>query len=851
MKKFLLLVLTAVSAICAAIGFSGCYIDDMVVVSDGTFIYSYRQSQTYCGVVGCEKSVSGEISIPYEYDGLPVTAVYSLGKTELISGVTIHKDITYISADAFKDLSSLENITVDGENKNFRSADGILYDYGISTLLCIPDGNKAENYTVPQSVTKIGAYAIGRCKNLKSVNVHAGFDNLEKIFKNCVSLENISVASDDKNYSSENGVLFNKDLTELMFYPVNKKDKSFTVPETVYKISFGAFEGVKNLEKLTLHFIGHNDDANRSDSSHFGYIFGAETYSQNERFVPRSLNTVNITGGFINSYAFAGCTAIEEINVSGNASLYSCIFDNCTGLRQLSFGENVNFHNYFIGEGTASLESIKLPYLYGTKFSDLFNFDAYVPYSLKNVEVMGGDIPSWYFYDCKYIERVTINEGVTSLGFCAFRGCKALSEINYFMGENKAVYDKESAPFINAANADGGATINLNENIKEINDNLFRGMGQIAGINFPEQSLTRIGDFAFASSMTLTELNIPDSVTELGQYAFGRYLIGGSENSIETLTLGKNLKTIKGYGRQIPAIVVFPSLKVLNFNCENLDDPDLTTYPFINAGKNSDGVTLNIGKAVTRIPDHIFEFGNIKNVTFADGSPCAIGRQAFGSTTIEAISLPSRVTSLGSQTFTDCTLLKNVSFYASTENILTTTFNNCTALESITAVGEGNYKTVDGVLFNEDLTELILYPLCKADASYQIPEGVKIIGGSSFYKAKKLTDITFPAGLEEIKGLAFCGCSALKDVNLPDGVNTLTYRAFADCTSLETAIIPASVRIFGYSTFDGCTSLKIYYTGTEEQKDLMLRNGQNPEEYGVPLLPYSTPNLIEHISRNS
>ena len=84
-----------------------------------------------------------------------------------------------------------------------------------------------KNVTVPQFVTEIG----------------------EDAFDGCTSLESITVEQNNRNYESENGVLFNAGKTELVYYPIAKRG-DYTIPDSVERIAAYAFEGNKYLETL-------------------------------------------------------------------------------------------------------------------------------------------------------------------------------------------------------------------------------------------------------------------------------------------------------------------------------------------------------------------------------------------------------------------------------------------------------------------------------------------------------------------------------------------------------------------------------------------------------------------------
>jgi hypothetical protein len=84
------------------------------------------------------------------------------------------------------------------------------------------------------------------------------------------------------------------------------------------------------------------------------------------------------------------------------------------------------------------------------------------------------------------------------------------------------------------------------------------------------------------------------------------------------------------------------------------------------------------------------------------------------------------------------------------------------------------YASVDGVLYNKDLTTLIKYPIAKAGEKFDIPESVTTIGRGAFANATNLTGVNIPESVQKIEISAFMSCSALTSITIPDGVTTIS-----------------------------------------------------------------------------
>ena len=177
-----------------------------------------------------------------------------------------------IGTDAFLSCANLEEIIVAEGNNSYSSIDGVLYDKNKTTLLKCPD--KKSQVTIPTSVTAIenGAFtgchglttieipnsvksissqAFFSCRNLTTVSIGNSVTTIENgAFSACISLEGIVVSEENPVYSSLDGVLYNKDKTELLKWP--DKKLSVTIPESVTSIGDWAFYYCSGLTSITL-----------------------------------------------------------------------------------------------------------------------------------------------------------------------------------------------------------------------------------------------------------------------------------------------------------------------------------------------------------------------------------------------------------------------------------------------------------------------------------------------------------------------------------------------------------------------------------------------------------------------
>jgi hypothetical protein len=160
-----------------------------------------------------------------------------------IKKVTIEQGVTFIGNTAFFDCTELTDVEL---------PDGLLkIDYE-AFLGC----KKLAKIRFPESLLSIGSHAFGGCEKLTSIFIpkkveYLGGDEISGCFSGCSKLKEIIVDDRNPEFSSLDGVLFNKAKTLLIRYPEGKEDTSYNVPDTVIYIKDEAFYFCKNLIAVT------------------------------------------------------------------------------------------------------------------------------------------------------------------------------------------------------------------------------------------------------------------------------------------------------------------------------------------------------------------------------------------------------------------------------------------------------------------------------------------------------------------------------------------------------------------------------------------------------------------------
>ncbi len=456
-----------------------------------------------------------------------------------------------------------------------------------------------------------------------------------------------------------------------------------------------------------------------------------------------------------------------------------------------------------------------------------------IPQTINDETITG--IGASAFSDCSRLKSITIPDSVTSIGNYAFYGCTALTEINF----NATAMDDLSSDnyvFYNAGTSGTGITVNIGANVTKIPAYLFLPYSssslfapKIASVVFAENSQCKsIGNYAFRYCKSLTSITIPSSVKSIGYYAFyyctslksvtipdSVESIGYSAfyncTSLTSIAIPNSVTSIGNY-----AFYKCTALTEINFNATAMNDLSSNNYVFCNAGQSGNGITVNIGANVTKIPVYLFGQNDssyapkITSVVFAEKSQCksigysafynctslksvtignsveSIGDYAFGScTSLESITIPDSVTSIGHSAFYNCTSLTSIAIPNSVTSIGNEAFYNCTSLESVTipdsveSIGEYAFEDCTSLVYNEydnghylgneNNKYVVLVKAKSTDInSCQIHANTKVIYYRAFYGCTSLTSITIPDSVTSIGNYAFLSCNGLTSITFED-----------------------------------------------------------------------------------
>lgn len=230
-----------------------------------------------------------------------------------------------------------------------------------------------------------------------------------------------------------------------------------------------------------------------------------------------------------------------------------------------------------------------------------------------------------------------------------------------------------------------------------------------------------------------------------------------------------------------------------------------STFPFCDIDERlSTTITeVYIPSTVTEIGHNAFLYNTkLKKVHVAANTKLKIISEGafFDCWSLQEISIPSTVTTIGPFAFLRCSSLEEIKLPDSVKKLEMATFEECYSLKRV----DCSVAEIEQDVFKD----------CTSLESIVIPSGIEVIEREVFLNCKNLKKVQLPDSLKQIGANAFEGCSSLKEITLPDGLEMILVGAFSDCESLEEISIPQNVYKLGCGVFKGCFNLKkVYFYG--------------------------------------
>lgn len=385
--------------------------------------------------------------------------------TNLIDGCTglkklkLSKNISKIEGN-LSGLTSLQEVNINNGSAKYMSEDGVLYNRDKTELICYPNDKQQENYVAPESLIKILNGITS--KKLKGITLLENVSEIKVGFAGCLNLEMINVDKDNQYYSSEDGVLYNRDKTELICYPNNKKQQSYVMPDNLTKIPWDFSN--KNLKSITL---SKNITNWGCSSENFENLQELNVNEDN-------LNYSSEDGILYNKYkteiiCWPSNKQTEKYITPDNLKILPWDID-LSNLKSITLGKSIEKIDYYLGN-LNKLQEINVNeenQHYSSEDGVLFDKnkeillqypnnkegESYtIPISVKKIG-KNEEYDSWEGFGFnEKIKRITLTRNVEQINF-DFSYCTKLQEINvdtdnsYFLSENGILFDKDKKKLI-------------------------------------------------------------------------------------------------------------------------------------------------------------------------------------------------------------------------------------------------------------------------------------------------------------------------------------------------------------------------------------------------------------------
>lgn len=600
-------------------------------------------------------------------------------------------------------------------------------------------------FKMATSIDSIAGYAFYQCGELDSINISTSVKFIgDQAFGNSSAV--IVVDASNLNYSSKDGVLYNKDRSTLIHCPISYSG-DFIFPSTVTDIEASAFNKASSINSFTTCeatpiILSTNDYIFYGVNVENAILYvpngskalyqAAEVWKDFQNIVETEmvkLNSPGTLGTVLGSERLANDTSLVIFGEM-DARDFKAIRDLMPKIKLLDL-RDVSIKAYSGTDGTLALSNsypaneipISAFYNSTSKISKTELIEIKLPMS---ITAIGNEA----FKGCSGLIDITLNNSITSIGAGAFENCSSFTQISF------------------------------PDKLNSINDNTFSNCKKMQIANAIPTTITRIGKHAFENCESVTSITLPQLLTSIDEYAFS-----GCSNVAQELLLSDSIKTIGAHSFE---------------NCSSLTGVKLpqkleTIAPYTFAGCKSISTAV-LPDSLKYINENAFE--NCSTLSLIDLSTKvkSIGNEAFKncSSLNQRLTFKNPETTIGDGSFYGCSKLFVVDLPKYLKTLPKNVFKNCTSLQYINLTD--SIITIENNAF-ENCSGL--------SANFILPKNLITFNDSAFANSSLRGTLTIPSKVTTIGKGTFAGCRNLTMLSIPGSVSYIGSNAFSDCSGLK------------------------------------------------------------------
>ena len=483
-KQTTRLVLAACLAVIFSVGYSSAQ-------SSGVFQnFQYTATATEVTIISYPSYLGGSVTVPSTINGLPVTVIgqrafynnqnltsitlptsiktisaAAFSGCSRISSFTIPGSVTSITSNVFEGCTNLSSISVSSSNTQYSSLDGILYNKSRTALITLPQ-YKSGAVALPSTLTTIRESSTNACSRITSISIPASVTSILSTFGACRMLASITVDPANPNYSSRDGMLYNKDFSVLIRVPGAKTGKVVVEEGTSFS---GAFSSAFSVEEVVLP---------ASTTAITDFMF--DDCEKLRTFVLPAGTTS------IGRFAFRFCDSLEEMIIPDTVqSIGTYAFRSCLSLKRVRLPTHLTVIEDWFGS-CESLTDINMPpglvRIEDDAFSNAKSLsDVVLPETVQHIGAR-----AFFVTDLRMIR---IPAGVQTIGAIAFSICRNLTAIEVdpantnYASYDGVLYSKDFRTLIQCPAGKTGI-VTVPETVTAITQNAFSNCANLTAIRF-------------------------------------------------------------------------------------------------------------------------------------------------------------------------------------------------------------------------------------------------------------------------------------------------------------------------------------------------------------------------------